>query len=793
MNSDRWLAGILLLTCLLSGCGGGSGSDVGSQSDTKPEAAAQAIGASITTSGVVTVRSGSEVLLTAKESEGYDDPILNFQWRQVDDSGYPVALIERSAVARAFTAPRVTTTATLVFELTVEDSDGVRDTDRVKVRVTPVDDADLFLRPKVDDLSHYQYELVVAVEPGVTSQSEFRLRIDTVARWPDRNGDTRELVLDSETVNGSWPEDFTGTEDSANAFFNPRLVRNIPLLDVDEINKRFEQGGSRDGRLELHRVGDARLYLRFVLESFDNNARVLYLTADGGAREVLATVNGTVDSGLVPVQALRAAAGLETRATADSYYALIDAPQTLSEWLQLTGFPERFNDDPEVAKAIYLNNYDLGFGREMYQRVDRECGNVYSFVQNYPTLENAIQGRGRFATVAMEYAPLDRGCSGNKIVKFLAFVPDKSSGEDVLARSMNFDGRGEKFLPGVCVACHRGSVPDLSEVDPQQAPTLSVDQRTSMADSNSTFIPWDLDSLLYTDTDPALTGDRDRISEELRERYSRAGQEASLRALNRGALWTYVDDIPRYAASIKLIHGWYGSYAIDSECQGPGSGLGEGEYDALFDTEQLPVDILALPDALFDGAYTPCGWRGERTLYHSAVARYCRLCHNQTHVLDKNFDTATEFLQNPSLIRYVFDEGSMPLARVTYDRFWVDFHGGISGAEVLAQRLELRSGRRPGRPVARIDASFTDPDTGIQHEAPQGGDVVRLDGSNSRYTEAYQWQVEASGCGEEPLLAGADLASAAFAARSGCTYAVTLDVNLGNHSDRTEVTITVEE
>ncbi|QIB66254.1 PKD domain-containing protein [Kineobactrum salinum] len=749
---------------------------MGKQADAKPEAMAQLVGASASTTGTVNARAGAEVLLTGKDSEGYDDPILTFSWRQVDDSGVRVDLVERTANSRAFSVPAVTAPTTLSFELTVTDSENESSTDRVNVRVEPVADADLFLRLKVTEPALYQYALVVGREPGEAGAGEFVLRLDTVARWPDRNGDPRQRLISSETIRGQWPQQASGAGAIADSPANPRFLRRLPTLDADEINRHYEAEADRDLRLEPDQIDRAGIYLRVVLESFDRNARVLALTADGSSRELLATVNGVIDSGLVAVDSLHSRPGLESLDSANKYYALIDAPPTLAQWKARAGFQADPRDQPGVAHANYNNNYDLGFGREMYLRRDRDCGNVYSYVNNYPTLETALQGRNRFATVAMEYSPLDHGCHGDKLVKFYAFVPDQTTGEDVLARSMNFDGRGERFVPGVCVACHRGSVPDLSAIPLAEIDGLDEARRFQLAHLESSFIPWDMDALLFADDDPAITSDYSRLTEEQRQRNSRASQQQPIRAMNEAVLATYQARPERFAASIKLIHGWYGAYRDAGPCEPDGS-------------DPMPATITQLPDQTFDGSFVQCGWRGEEPLYHEVFAKHCRSCHTQTDNLAKNFETAAELMDNASLLPFVFDSGSMPLARLTYDRFWVDFNNGSSAAATLAARLGLDSTRRPGRPLARFAVTAIDPASGTVNDSPRTGDSVRLDASSSDFAERFAWSLT-SDCGSTPTLVGAAERAAAFnLPQRDCAITVTLEVSNAQGSDISQQTI----
>ena len=154
----------------------------------------------------------------------------------------------------------------------------------------------------------------------------------------------------------------------------------------------------------------------------------------------------------------------------------------------------------------------------MYTRTDA-LGNVFSFVKNYGTLEGAIRGLDSFATVITEYSPLvNHTISTPKFVKFFTFVED-GSGDAPRVASFDFDGRGERFTPGNCIICHGGQrPPGVSELafdatcgDPNDAtcyawPTRNRDGVViADGDLEGTFLPWDIGSLLFADTDPAIT------------------------------------------------------------------------------------------------------------------------------------------------------------------------------------------------------------------------------------------------------------------------------------------------
>ena len=179
---------------------------------------------------------------------------------------------------------------------------------------------------------------------------------------------------------------------------------------------------------------------------------------------------GLPTAGFVPLDTVLAAIeGREAALTSAVYYRTVDPTGTrtsLNAWLRQAGFlaadgtllPEAVAGTGEFAHAVYVNNFDLGFGRQMYTRTD-ELGNVFSFVKNYSTLEGAIRQLDSFATVVTEYSPLVNHTDPTpKFVKFFTFVED-GSGDAPRVASFDFDGRGERHTPGNCVVCHGGQRP----------------------------------------------------------------------------------------------------------------------------------------------------------------------------------------------------------------------------------------------------------------------------------------------------------------------------------------------
>ncbi|MDO3720184.1 hypothetical protein QVZ43_00520 [Marinobacter sp. chi1] len=811
------LAGSL---ALISAC-----SDVGSQSDSAPQAKASIIGATRADSDV-TVRSGSNILVSGKDSNGIDDPILDFDIRVVGVSGDPAftvedmeaLLFERTRNTKAFRPPFVAQNTQVEFSVEVTDADGVSAVDTTTLTIVPVNDSDSFLIQGAvsnSQIDHYSLMVALDLEPGeITSSSLFEVEVETVVEWPPRVATTDcefgpgnnlcQKVLATKTMSGEWPPGLnstdTGSVAAEDASFNPVFRVRIPSVNVDDINRSFETS-EREKQLELGHVDAARAYQRFRILRADNNAKLLILDGlgdDSGLLEHRYVQVGTAQSNLVDAEVIRAYKGTEGGLSARAYYHLIDPldqATTLSDWKALRGFTSAVIDEKDFAHAIYLNNYDLGFGRDMFMRTD-ECGNVYSFVDNYPTLELALKRVNNFATVVMEYSPLEPGTDGNcstepKIVKFFAYVPGANGGPRVRMETMNFDGRGEKPLPGVCTACHGGSANALTSFISDHVKTngtdteslkaaldaLSTEDKLALVDLNATFMPFDLDSFLYTDSADSAEVDpfynRADISQEQRDWYSREAQLAAFRTFNKSALRTYlhkrdslVDDNPddgfdpgsRWQAPIDLVNSWY----------------------------QTSIDDLASLDNLdfarFNGDAVLDGWLGQEFLYSEVFARNCRACHIQLANTFLNFDTADEFLNAGRVEDLVFNRGTMPLARLTMDRFWVDFNGEESAASKL--QAHLGTSAIPGQSSAQFGISDASPE--------QLGETIQLTADFISDEFDYQWSM-VSDCGSASFLTGENTPTASFTTdRSPCNYDVSLEVSNGLESSTVTKTVRMD-
>lgn len=136
-------------------------------------------------------------------------------------------------------------------------------------------------------------------------------------------------------------------------------------------------------------------------------------------------------------------------------------PISFDDWKRARKFAPYTAGNTEVS-ATYINKMDLNLVRRM--TATRTAANEIAFyVCNNPgpdgstqaeidsTVDTARAGEKLVACVAMEWTPSTGVNSGQPFTKFLTFGPDGR-----LLSSVNLDGRGEKYMPGACVACHGG-------------------------------------------------------------------------------------------------------------------------------------------------------------------------------------------------------------------------------------------------------------------------------------------------------------------------------------------------
>jgi hypothetical protein len=323
-----------------------------------------------------------------------------------------------------------------------------------------------------------------------------------------------------------------------------------------------------------------------------------------------------------------------TDAQAKAYYEAVDPlgkRTTLGDWWtnngftvdQVTGWPTDKSmpgGDPKVVRTSYLNNNDLGSGRDMYFR-DRGGGKIAAFVSNYGQFNqdpaNADLAAARAtpgATVCMEYSPVENQDPNISVVKFFVFKDGDGKASAVLQRGADLDGFGVKFVPNLCLNCHGGDYYPSSPT----APTF--------ADINMHAHFRELDTATYKFPDM-------RLAPNLVEQTNFQAQ--NLLVTNGACASQGIRD---------LILGWYTSGSTSQ-----------------------------------DNIWTPSGWMGSgSTLYHQMVKQSCRTCHvaftDDTSPGGLNWTTYAQLTtRQPGLKTFVLCTRYryMPHSVITYRNFWL--------------------------------------------------------------------------------------------------------------------------
>ncbi len=292
--------------------------------------------------------------------------------------------------------------------------------------------------------------------------------------------------------------------------------------------------------------------------------------------------------------------GKDTRLSACLYYRSLGAaggcdaqgnmvsPITFEDWKRQHQFKPYAGSNTEVA-ANYINKMDLNLVRRM---VATQTGpnTIAFYVCNHPgpegstqteidqVIETGLKDEKRVACVAMEWSTTPGVNGGLPFTKFLTFGPDGS-----LLPSINLDGRGEKYMPGACIACHGGS--QYNGRFPEKgnpSPFLGAG-----------FLPFDTGNY-YFGSSPALT---------------EPAQTEALYALNQLVKATEKPTAATPAtATTRLIDGWYAG----------GKTLDKGYVPGAWRVDESQVATA-----------------GAARFYREVIGASCRTCHTS---LGANFD-----------------------------------------------------------------------------------------------------------------------------------------------------------
>lgn len=848
MQSQSWFKLSALLSVLtLAACN--KLGQIGQLTSPAPKAVAATIGQPYTvdSSGILhtTVRAGADVVLSGVNSETGDadtgSPIIYFDWTQVNPGSNTVDLIKRATNTSSFTAPQVSQETILTFQLTVRTANGSSATTQAQVVVEPVRDADHFLN-FINVSDQFVVTAVTSAQVNAAAAASdatlpFIITVTKLITYTDINGGqhTQVPIGKPVTYSGGWSTALgSGGANCADAR-NPQLQIPIPRLNLDDV--LADGSGHLSDVLETSDVDldpansnipPAQVYAKVEIGStaLATGVTPQLCIGSAGAPASLsaATASATFSSDILTAAANPSGPpNYDTSASAHAYYDTIDpthAKANLKDWLSANGFNPAVSGWGADAHAIYTNNFDLGLGRDMYLKIGNcdsgfnaapvsqfasapldaptaqamqqligHC-DVASVVVNYVGAQAAALHTNEIVAVAMEYSA--SVAAGPRFVKFYVFAPDTRSGALQRITSVDLDHRGQKSVPQSCVACHGGTVG-----------TYSVSGGTGTYSNGGNvgagFISWDLDSLLYSDTDPGFS--QKAADAALKAQYTRGAQASQFKLLNVGAYLT-TDDPTRYAVERELLEGWYG-----------GAGM---------------------PGA-FDGTFVPTGWQpggtnanpaDSATIYKNVYARNCRMCHDlqvpaagvnplSASATDVNNATVSacsqagansnaaavhqvpmgcfwEFANSRNLIQRLSD-GAMPFARRTMDRLWVQADGSMSAGAVLQAHFatQLPPIATPGTSIARVAIPSSTFDfianLDTSTEPIDIGGAVRLDGTASAFPDVVAWTVAAcSGtpsspgqCARTLPVVGAGSTLAWFLPDDAATYQLTLALDGG--------------
>jgi hypothetical protein len=832
---------IVWVLVAVAGCG--NSSYVGEQAAQPPKAIATTVGdefvADANGNMSMLVRAGADVTLTGKESnKNVEDtglPIITFDWKQDSTDAVQVQLIKRSNNTVSFVAPQVTADSLLHFTLAVSDAKGLSDSANVTVTVKGVRDPDRFLQflttvDAVPMVMTTQTPIAASPTAQLGDRMAVVINVSKLLTFTDRskNLQTRVLVGDPVKVTASWSKKL-GSSTSCTANESPTAKVPVMRMNLDDKLKApipgFPDAVVLSDVLESSDATDStvKLEMRFDIDTVATNSAIMAAapgfcingeataSSSGETRDTEALLDVTLNGNV-----------RDSKLAAQAYYAAINPSSevqkdTFDTWLRENGFNPTALDLNADAHTIYTNNFDLGFGRDMYMKFGGKGGkcddgsqplpvtashlfsgtyagqcDVAAVVMNYGSIEAAAKKLNPVVAVAMEYSRTAN--AGERYVKFYTFAPDRTTGVFKRVLSVNLDRRGEQFLPQACVICHGGT-----------PKALVANAYPNNGDVSAAFLPWDLDSFLYSDTDAGFSA-RPRDA-ALRASYTKAKQEAQFKLLNLGAYMTMSrpDPTGRHALLRELIEHWYGG----------GSGVNGLLTTSTYDDTSL--------------ASVPAGWlpgnngnpADSAALYQNVFARNCRMCHT-AHV-SANGDPRTalvndptninnpkvpacnklptssavpnptasvglpnqvpmgcywEFAQAPNLAENL-SRNQMPLTRRAADRLWGVANGSSTApiAQLQAHLLKTQGVTVdvPGTIKACIDSNLGTPiqsQSGTKYQVTRGS-WVNLSANCSRFVSSPQWALMPP-TGSVASLVGPDTAQPRFLADLQGDYVLAL-------------------
>jgi hypothetical protein len=457
-----------------------------------------------------------------------------------------------------------------------------------------------------------------------------------------------------------------------------------------------------------------------------------------------------------------------TPAYAQAYYAAIDpnnTKDTLAKWRAANGFDTANGTQVTV---VFGDSRDLGFGRRLTARQNPD-GTLAFYVENYliktggayafspVNLEAAIvrDPNSLVYVAGIEFSPGPAG--GVSFAKFYNFNVATGARENMV----DIDGRGDKAMPGPCIACHGGRADALTPPNASGEPLFNLLQNTvshTRGDALAQLPAMEVDTFQFSTT----AGN------------TREEQEAALKTMNTMILCSYPLPAP--------------SAFPEDACRRPaGAGEWQGTAAALI-KEAYGGD--GLPNRAYGSVNVPASWTtaGQTALYTTVIAPACRMCHimrGTGRQSDIDFTTFEKFQSYAGrILATVVNRGNMPLAKLVYDTFHASSGEAALADFLVGKGFPARDAGgavlRPGRPIADPG-----PDRVVRQSA------TSLSASNSLFADTFAWSI-VSGPNGGAALTDANTAQPTFNATTDGTYVLSLVAgNASAQSTPTSLTLVV--
>lgn len=463
---------------------------------------------------------------------------------------------------------------------------------------------------------------------------------------------------------------------------------------------------------------------------------------------------------------------------AEQYYLAVDPNDertTLTDWKSKNGFDQGYD-----VHVIFRDSKDLGYGRDMYARKN-EDGSLAFFVNNFVV----VTGKGNpanygplnlFAATdqnfdyhlgsnAIEFSPINPDDpDSDKVLKFFTFTAKDEQLVQHRLIAADLDGRGTKYMPSICLACHGGNLLPLN---------------TDNSFNHLSLISAKLNQLEVNSFEFKASGI-----------YTRAEQEAGIKLINQWVRDSYAEMGARDATQV----GYWDSRFVEE--------VANGRYGGeTFDLASYQED--AVPEGWQQTDYRP---EGVESLYLQVIEPHCISCHSlrgyaagdddlvEPVIINGekiklgnaiNFSSYEKFISySDIIIDYVYRRGVMPLSLRNAELFWQPPYSApallanfLPGFDVLNSDGEIQP---PGLPVARLE---------LQRLA---NFPVRLNGEASYFAQTFQWTIISGPVGHDGSLENADQKIAELTGSMNGEYVIGLQVANSRGSHSTEMNVIID-